>query len=162
MNGPLPRVPARVESPLRPPRDLRAVALACAFAGALLAARFAWTGGLGFAFLLWNLALALAPLALALPARGGAPRFVAWLLFFPNAPYLVTDFVHLGAGDAPLWFDVGLLAAFAWAGLLAGCVSLERMRGRVEGPGARGPAGSSRPGPPASRASASGSAASCA
>ena len=56
MNGPLPRVPARVESPLRPPRDLRAVALACAFAGALLAARFAWTGGLGFAFLLWNLA----------------------------------------------------------------------------------------------------------
>ncbi len=58
---------------------------------------------LTYGFLVWNLVLAYAPLLLCrLHQRyghrwGGAANaglFCGWLLFLPNAPYLVTDFVH--------------------------------------------------------------------
>jgi uncharacterized membrane protein len=88
-----------------------------------------------FHFLVWNLILAWAPLILALLVydgyrRGGtlvrlAPALALWLLFLPNAPYIVTDFVHLSARSrAPLWFDGVEVSAFAWTGMLLGFVSL--------------------------------------
>lgn len=51
---------------------------------------------------------------------------LVWLIFFPNAPYLLTDFQHLATtkGNAPLWFDVIVLIWFAWTGLLLGISSL--------------------------------------
>jgi uncharacterized membrane protein len=90
---------------------------------------------LDFRFLVWNLFLAWVPLVLALfvydAYRRGrsllwlAPALVLWLLFLPNAPYIVTDFVHLSARtQAPLWFDGVELSAFAWTGMLLGFVSL--------------------------------------
>jgi uncharacterized membrane protein len=88
-----------------------------------------------FRFLVWNLILAWAPLILALLVYDGyrrgttlvrlAPALALWLLFLPNAPYIVTDFVHLSARSrAPLWFDGVELPAFAWTGMLLGFVSL--------------------------------------
>ena len=54
---------------------------------------------------------------------------VLWLLFFPNAPYLLTDFVHLQeSGTTPLWYDALMLASFAWTGLVLGFGSLYVMQ----------------------------------
>jgi uncharacterized membrane protein len=88
-----------------------------------------------FRFLVWNLILAWIPLVLALVVYDGyrrsrsllwlTPFLALWLLFLPNAPYIVTDFVHLDADSpAPLWFDGVELSAFAWTGMLLGFVSL--------------------------------------
>ncbi len=56
--------------------------------------------------------------------RGLGPRLafgVLWLLFLPNAPYIVTDFLHLRDIDSgPLWLDVLLLASCAATGLALG------------------------------------------
>jgi uncharacterized membrane protein len=92
-------------------------------------------GAFGFRFLIWNLILAWMPLLLALlvydrfrrgtPLLTLAPAVVLWLLFLPNAPYIVTDFVHLSASSpSPLWLDGVELSAFAWTGMLLGFVSL--------------------------------------
>ena len=92
-------------------------------------------GALGYRVLVWNLILAWIPLVVALfaydryrrrtPIARLAPAFALWLLFLPNAPYIVTDFVHLSAASAaPLWFDGIELSAFAWTGMLLGFVSL--------------------------------------
>ena len=95
-------------------------------------------GAYDFRFLIWNLILAWIPLLLALLVydryrRGRsllvlAPALVLWLLFLPNAPYIVTDFVHLSAGSpAPLWLDGVEVSAYAWTGMLLGFVSLYLM-----------------------------------
>jgi uncharacterized membrane protein len=92
----------------------------------------------GFRFLLWNLVLAWVPLLVALAVYDGyrrglriallTPAVVAWLLFLPNAPYIVTDFVHLSPdAQSPLWYDAIVLSAFAWTGLLLGFASLYLM-----------------------------------
>ena len=107
-----------------------------AFCVALYGVRVWYADELRFRFLLWNLFLAWIPLPLAIGfARDveRAGRFRArglafgagWLLFFPNAPYIITDFVHLyDDPPVPLWFDALGIGAFAWTGLLLGLVSL--------------------------------------
>lgn len=84
---------------------------------------------LTYGFLVWNLVLAYVPLLLCgvhQVYRGrwsGAVQamlFVGWLLFLPNAPYLVTDFVHPLSALAEGRFTG------AWLGLLitAGATAL--------------------------------------
>src|SRR5215212_3141333 len=99
----------------------------------LLELRIRETGDGFYRFLVWNLFLAWIPLVLAAVAYARSRRglgsltaalLVAWLMFFPNAPYLLTDFIHLAQGPAPLWYDALMLSAFAWTGLLLGFASL--------------------------------------
>jgi uncharacterized membrane protein len=101
--------------------------------------RVASTGSPAYLNLPWNLFLAWVPFVLALvvydqAGRGArGPRLLAlgglWLLFFPNAPYLLTDFKYLGwySDEAPWWYDVTLLSAAACAGLALGFASLYLM-----------------------------------
>jgi uncharacterized membrane protein len=50
------------------------------------------------------------------------------MVFLPNGPYILTDFWHLQEqAGVPLWFDIGLLAAFAWAGLVSAVYSMRTM-----------------------------------
>lgn len=106
----------------------------------MLGARMLYTGTPGHGWLAWNLFLAWIPFVLALilyeRSRAGAswrvlaPLGVVWLAFFPNAPYLVTDLKHLGVGgQVPLLYDVLMLSAAAWLGLLLGLTSLYLVHG---------------------------------
>lgn len=106
----------------------------------MVMARILYTQHISHLFLLWNLFLAWIPLGLALlawrvrrqPLLTFALGFL-WLLFLPNAPYLVTDLIHLRpTAEAPLWYDLGMLFSFAFAGLALGLRSLQLMQGLVK------------------------------
>jgi uncharacterized membrane protein len=89
----------------------------------------------------WNLFLAWLPALGAFtaynlnrwPTRLRWPPIIGlsllWLLFLPNAPYLVTDIIHLRPHPGvPLWYDLITLVAFAWTGCFLGLVSLFLMQ----------------------------------
>ena len=102
----------------------------------LVVARFAVAREPAWFNLVWNLFLAWLPLLFAWRAvRSGTslPVFLAWsclwLLFLPNAPYLITDLVHLRPRPpVPMWFDIVLVQGFALTGLALGLMSLELLR----------------------------------
>ena len=51
--------------------------------------------------------------------------FILWFIFLPNAPYVVTDLIHLGRIRAvPVMFDAFLLFSSAAVSLLVGMYSL--------------------------------------
>ena len=118
---------------------LAALALASALCVALLVARWLYSDLGAYSFLAWNLFLAWIPMIAAvlvydLHRRGRSSIHLLalgalWLLFLPNAPYLLTDLIHLGTrDDAPLWFDLVLFTAFAWTGALLGFLSIYLMQ----------------------------------
>jgi len=88
--------------------------------------------GKTFMFLAWNLILAWIPYFIGLwlvhkkhPAWAFALGLIVWLLFFPNAPYIVTDLLHLRPRPpVPFWYDLMLLFCAALTGLTLGLVSL--------------------------------------
>jgi uncharacterized membrane protein len=58
--------------------------------------------------------------------------FAFWLLFLPNAPYILTDLLHLTAkSPAPPWYDLALLLSCAGTGLLLGYLSLLDVHGII-------------------------------
>ncbi len=117
-----------------------ALALSSALAVGFLAGRVLRAQQGSYIFLVWNLFLAWVPYGWSLWAASIQRRYprdwwrlllpgALWLLFFPNAPYIITDFVHLyERPPVPLWYDIGLLAAFAWSGCFLAVVSLRTMQ----------------------------------
>jgi uncharacterized membrane protein len=109
-----------------------ALIAASAWCVLLIAVRKHEYGAAVYPYLVWNLALAWIPLGLALLLLAAYKRrahwleLVAvgalWLLFLPNAPYMLTDFVHLG--DQHKLFDSVILGSFAFTALALGFASL--------------------------------------
>jgi uncharacterized membrane protein len=103
---------------------------------AIVAFRIYYSGHTTYIFLVWNLFLAWVPFVSALAlwhfSHYGRQTllllllfFVCWLVFFPNSPYIVTDFLHLAQRqNVPLWYDLLLIFSFAWNGLILGFTSL--------------------------------------
>ena len=103
-----------------------------------------------FFFLIWNLFLAWIPYWIALTldlmtrlkktpschaplavTKSRSEKFLIvflismWLIFFPNAPYIITDLLHLRDRQVvPHWYDLMLIVSFAWTGLMLGYCSL--------------------------------------
>ncbi|MCB9246308.1 MAG: DUF1361 domain-containing protein [Flavobacteriales bacterium] len=87
-----------------------------------------------YLFLLWNLFLAYVPWFIATLIRTGNPAIInfvllgVWLLFFPNAPYLITDFIHLHLRPSyDFWLDLSIFFSFALNGMAIGFLSLHRV-----------------------------------
>jgi uncharacterized membrane protein len=101
------------------------------------------SGGLTYSFLIKNLFLAWLPYGFALVANflfsrewrfwPGILFFSGlWLLFLPNAPYIITDFLHLQPrSGVPLWYDVGFIMSIALTGLFLGIASLRAVHGII-------------------------------
>lgn len=91
-------------------------------------------------FLVWNLVLAWVPLPFSFAAyhmhasrtRRGLLFLICaltWFVFFPNAPYITTDFIHLRTEvTVLLWIDLISIASYAWVGLCLGFCSLYLMQ----------------------------------
>ena len=112
----------------------------CAF---MVVVRRERTGSGYYLFLLGNLFLAGVPLFLSTGLRI-ADRLRLnwiiklcmlglWLLFLPNAPYILTDILHLTrTSQAPPWYDLALLLSCSGTGLLMGYLSLIDVQGIIE------------------------------
>ncbi|HET9744851.1 MAG TPA: DUF1361 domain-containing protein [Chitinophagaceae bacterium] len=105
-----------------------------AFPVFLLIVRIVLSGELTYIFLAWNLFLAWIPFAISQKITGVQNRWkivllmVLWLLFLPNAPYIITDFLHLQQRPPiPYWYDILLLFSSALIGLLLGLLSLSNV-----------------------------------
>lgn len=93
-------------------------------------------------YLIWNLILAWIPYAFSMLALFMQRRYqrwwalilpgAVWMAFLPNAPYIVTDFLHLDAHpEVPIWYDILMLATFSWTGVFLAIVSLHAMQSLV-------------------------------
>ena len=121
----------------QPGKGLRALALLTAGGLSMVLVRGLLTGNWWFFVMLtWNLFLAWFPLGIVLVLRdlrtGGFQNkwlltagLLTWLVFLPNAPYIITDLYHIKHIDNPLlWFDTMMLFLFALTGLLIGLYSI--------------------------------------
>lgn len=80
-----------------------------------------------YLFLVWNLFLAVIPFIISTylvstPKLNKIALVIwlsVWLLFLPNAPYLITDLLHLNNSNTHLlWLDILVISSFALNGLI--------------------------------------------
>jgi uncharacterized membrane protein len=111
----------------------------------MVGARYLYSGHPAYTFLIWNLFLAWLPLGFAFVAFQfshrpliALPAAAAWLLFLPNAPYLITDLIHLRPWpNVPHWYDAIMFFTIATTGLFLGFTSLylmHKVAARLLGP----------------------------
>jgi uncharacterized membrane protein len=99
------------------------------------------SSSLSYIFLLWNLVLAWVPYLLSTSyARINIKQqkiralclLLFWVLFLPNGPYIITDLVHLRPRPyVPIWYDVLLVCAFAWHGMLLTLLSVRNVHNKL-------------------------------
>jgi uncharacterized membrane protein len=134
---------ARESSTVWKPYSRTLLAILLAWCITLVLLRVGWTGSGHYLFLLWNLFLACVPLLASTLLRNArhrnAPEALqlclvgVWLLFLPNAPYILTDLVHLNSdGSKQYWYDLGMLLSCAGTGLLLGYSSLFQVHKLLE------------------------------
>jgi uncharacterized membrane protein len=106
--------------------------------------RVYWSQELIYQNLVWNLFLAWLPYLFSLSVaviHQFRPSWwwalivpaVLWVVFLPNALYLVTDLNHLrNKATIPVWYDAGFLSIAAWTGLFLAVGSLNTMQKIVQ------------------------------
>lgn len=102
----------------------------------LLMIRMKLSHSLTYLFLVWNLFLAVIPYAVTVYLKS-TPKlnkitllftFGFWLLFLPNAPYILTDLWHLRYHTTHIfWLDILLISAFAFNGMILFYFSISDM-----------------------------------
>ncbi len=111
------------------------ISVSLLFTLSLLIIRVLYTGDINYIFYPWNLFLALVPLYFSgLLLKQNSFNYKSflllglWLLFIPNAPYLITDIFHFEERPpVPMWFDLVLVSSGAWNGILIFMISLYRI-----------------------------------
>lgn len=115
--------------------EFRILMVAVLVCGSLSIFRMINTGTLHYLFLNWNLFLAIIPwlfstlLLLKSPVKTNRyftfSIVALWIVFFPNAPYILTDLYHLKFNsNVPVWYDMILILSYAWVALMIGFLSL--------------------------------------
>lgn len=104
------------------------------FTMVLLAVRIIKTNEWYYIFYVWNTFLAIVPLLFSRRLSyqstinvKNSIYFIGWLLFFPNAPYIITDLIHFNNDyeiGAIRWYDLLLVMSATWNGLILGLLSL--------------------------------------
>jgi uncharacterized membrane protein len=110
----------------------RMILVSIGFTMSLLFIRILFTKELTYGFFPWNTVLAIIPLLFSrkLTDQDEWNKYTigllfGWLLFFPNAPYIITDLFHFAHDPGvPYWFDLVLVVSGTWNGMLLGFVSL--------------------------------------
>lgn len=114
----------------------RILALFILFIAVMIACRIIYSGSIRYIFILWNLFLAWVPFQLSLllsktktiKSIKAISILAAWLLFFPNALYVVTDLIHLEEENSiPVWYDAIMLFMASLTGLMLAFVSLYKV-----------------------------------
>jgi len=113
----------------------------CFLSFGLIVLRVMATKQIHFIFLIWNLFLAFIPFFIANwlylfkdNFSKIATIFIVcfWLLFFPNAPYILTDIIHLHPDKSfGYWYNLLIVVSCAWNALIMGLLSLNDVQNVV-------------------------------
>ena len=108
------------------------------FSIALVTLRLLYTNSWVLVHLAWNLFLAWIPYWITIKMNNHSYHLnnkwkfillsLLWLLFIPNAFYILTDLFHLkDRAESSRWIDLTIIFSFAWNGLMMGIISVWRM-----------------------------------
>ena len=107
-----------------------------AFIFLLIIGRILYSNSITYVFLIWNLFLAFIPYLCSsilqnVYIKSSWLKWLVcgiWLLFFPNALYIITDIKHLAnIKSVPIWYDVLLLLTASLTGLVLAFSSLHKI-----------------------------------
>jgi uncharacterized membrane protein len=121
-------------------KTLSLVTVALAFSIITLMVRMKLNKSFFYLFLVWNVFLAIIPytITMYLNTKQKFSKLklgfwvLVWLAFLPNAPYIVTDLIHIRVGNHNwLWLDIIVVLSFALSGLLLFYLSLLDMQNLI-------------------------------